>query len=93
MMILAPFQYVSNATPGTVWSLAILYLVTFVIQFDLDWWYSNGNGGGDFFLACKAFGRMFNHSFPICAFFFFLSGECSRMLISLFMPGSINGDS
>ena len=28
----------------------------------------NRNGGG-FFLACEDFGRMFNNSFPACAFF------------------------
>ena len=27
-----------------------------------------GGGGGGFFLACKDFGRMFEHSFPACAF-------------------------
>ena len=29
-----------------------------------------GNGGG-FFLAFEDFGRMFDHSFPACVFFFF----------------------
>ena len=29
-----------------------------------------------FFLLCEDFGRMFNHSFPACGFFFFfLSGD------------------
>ena len=28
-------------------------------------------GGGGFFLVCKDFGRMFDNSFPACAFFFF----------------------
>ena len=32
------------------------------------------HGGCGFFLACKDFGRMFNHSFPTYAFSFFLSG-------------------
>ena len=27
-------------------------------------------GGGGFFLACENYGRMFDYSFPICAFFF-----------------------
>ena len=30
-----------------------------------------GGGGGGFFLACEDLGRMFNHSFPACDFFFF----------------------
>ena len=30
-----------------------------------------GGGGGDSFLACDDFGRMFDNSFPACAFFFF----------------------
>ena len=29
-----------------------------------------GGGGGGFFLACEDLGRMFNKSFPACAFFF-----------------------
>ena len=43
--------------------------------------------GGGFFLACKDFGRMFDHSFPACAFFFynfFYVEICSRTLIPLF---------
>ena len=34
--------------------------------------------GRGLFLACEDFGRMFDHSFPACAFFslsFFLSGD------------------
>ena len=44
-------------------------------------------GGGSFFLACEDFGRMFNHSFPICAFFlFFFEVEISsHTLIPLLM--------
>ena len=30
-----------------------------------------GGGGGGFLLACEDLGRMFDHSFPVCAFFFF----------------------
>ena len=30
-----------------------------------------GSGGGGFFLACEDFGRMFDHSFPACVFFWF----------------------
>ena len=29
-----------------------------------------GGGGGGFFLSCEDLGRMFDHSFPACAFFF-----------------------
>ena len=29
-----------------------------------------GFGGGGFFLACEDLGRLFDHSFPACAFFF-----------------------
>ena len=29
-------------------------------------------GFGGFFLDCKDFGRMFDHSFPACTFFFFI---------------------
>ena len=33
-------------------------------------------GGGGFFLACEDFARMFDNSFPACAFFFFFfSGD------------------
>ena len=48
---------------------------------------------GGFFLACEGFGRMFDHSFPACAFlffffffpfFFFELQNSSRTLISLF---------
>ena len=28
-----------------------------------------GGGGGGLFLACEDFGRMFDNSFPACAFF------------------------
>ena len=31
--------------------------------------------GGSFFLACEYFGRMFHHSFPAYAFFFFGGGS------------------
>ena len=46
-----------------------------------------GGGSGGFFLACEDFGRMFDHSFPACAFFFFFAVEISkRTLILLFRP-------
>ena len=32
----------------------------------------NHGGGGGIFLACEDLGRMFDNSFPACAFFFFL---------------------
>ena len=44
-----------------------------------------------FFLACKDFGRMFDHSFPVCAFkkkFSVESSSCT--LIPLCMPGSVH---
>ena len=44
--------------------------------------------GGGFFLACKDFGRMFDHLFPTCAFFFFLVEISLYTLIPLSMPGS-----
>ena len=42
--------------------------------FSADLWQARangGSGGGGFFLAGEDFGRMFNHSFPVCIFFFF----------------------
>ena len=30
---------------------------------------ATGGGGGGFFLACEDLGRMFDNSFPVCAFF------------------------
>ena len=51
-------------------------------------------GGGGSFLACKDFGRMFDNSIPVCAFFFFFKVEISsRMLISLFRPESVHSGS
>ena len=35
------------------------------------WESGNGGCGGGFFLACENFGRMFDHSFPVSAFWFF----------------------
>ena len=51
--------------------------------------------GGGFFLACEDFGRMFDHSFPVCTFFFFFFKVeiSSRTLILLFMPGSVHSGS
>ena len=56
-----------------------------------------GGGGSDsgIFLACEGLGRMFDHSFPACAFFFFFfwggGVEISlHKLTALFMPGSVH---
>ena len=52
--------------------------------------------GGGFSLAYKDFGRMFDYSFPACAFLFFLlllSFLSSCTLIPLFLPGSVNSGS
>ena len=55
-----------------------------------------GGGGGGLFLAGEDFGRMCDHPFPACAFFFFFSFEVkisSRTLVPLFRPGSIHSGS
>ena len=58
-----------------------------------------GGGGGDgFFLAREDLGRMFDSSFPACAFFFFSSFffkvEISlSTLISLFKPRLVHSGS
>ena len=33
-----------------------------------------GGDGGGFFLVCEDLGKMFDHSLPACAFFFFFFG-------------------
>ena len=48
--------------------------------------------GGLFLLTCQDFGRMFDHSFPACAFCCW-SGDSTRTLIPLFMPGSVHSGS
>ena len=48
---------------------------------------------GGFFLACDNFGRIFGHSFPAFAFFFFKVEISSRIPISLFRPGSVHSGS
>ena len=46
------------------------------------------------FLACEDSGRIFDHSYPAFAFFFFFRVESSsRTLIPLFMPGSVHSGS
>ena len=55
---------------------------------------STGGGGGGFFFACENFERMFDHSFPACAFFFFFFFEAEmspRTLFPFVMPGSVHG--
>ena len=51
----------------------------------------DSDGGGSF-LACEAFGRMFDHSFPACVAFkiFFFWFRSLHTLIPLFMPGSVH---
>ena len=44
--------------------------------------------GSGFSLACEDLGRMFDNSFPACAFFFFKVEISSRKLIPLFRPVS-----
>ena len=50
---------------------------------------------GGFFLACEDFGRMFDNSFPACAFFvvFLLVDFSSRTLIPLLRPRSVHSGS
>ena len=57
---------------------------------------------GGVFLKCEDFGRMFDSSFPACAFFsftrsfFFFGGGVeisSRILIPVFRPGSVHSGS
>ena len=59
--------------------------------------HSTSGGGAGFFLACKDFGRMFDHSFPAYAIlfsFFFSEVEISICTpIPLFMPGSVHSGS
>ena len=51
-----------------------------------------GVDGGGFSLACEDFRRMFDNSFPACAFF--LKVEISSCkLIPLFRPGSVHSGS
>ena len=52
------------------------------------------HGAGGFFLACKGLGRMFDHTFPACAFLLFFSplegGISLQTHIPLFTPGSVH---
>ena len=50
-------------------------------------------GSDGFFLTCQDFGRMFNNSFPACAFFFLKVEISSRTLIPLIRPGSVHSGS
>ena len=47
---------------------------------------------GSFFLACEIFWRLFDHSFPACAFCVCVEIS-SRTLIPLFTPGSVHNGS
>ena len=49
--------------------------------------------GGGFFLTCDDFGRMFEHSFPACTFFYIKVEISSHTLIPLFRPGSVHSGS
>ena len=72
---------------GLVWHLGLVYLNGLVWHLALVWC-------GGFFFACKDFGRMYDKSFPACAFFFFFKVEISsRKLIPLFGPGSVHSGS
>ena len=57
--------------------------------------YQKNDGGGGIFLACEDFLRMFDNSFPACAFFLVLFKVeiSSRKLIPLFRPGSVHSGS
>ena len=46
-----------------------------------------------FFLTCEDFGRMFDSSFPACAYFFLTVEISLRTLIPLFSPGSAHSGS
>ena len=50
-------------------------------------------GGGGIFLACKGLGRLFDHSYPACASFFFLQEINSHTVTALFRPGSVHSGS
>ena len=55
----------------------------------LWWWWC---GGGGFFLAYENWGRMFDHSFPACTFFFKVEiSPCTLMPLS--RPGSVHSGS
>ena len=59
---------------------------------------SGGGGGGGGVVAfssrARIFLRIFNNSFPVCAFFFFFKVEISsRKQIPLFWPGSVHSGS
>ena len=50
-------------------------------------------GGGGFFLMCKDLGRMFDNSFPTCAFFFFNVEISVCTQIPLFTPKLVHSGS
>ena len=65
-------------------------LATGTWYFAVYWPVSHSDGG--FFLACKDLGEKFNHSFPACAFFFYVE-ICSCTLIPPSRPGSVHSGS
>ena len=50
-------------------------------------------GGGGLFPLVRIFGRMFNHSLPVCAFFLVEVENISRTLPPLFVSGSVRSGS
>ena len=56
----------SRVLHSTLWNAAIIFLS------DIATAIHNVDG---FFLAWEDLGRMFDHSFPACAFFFFFNGN------------------
>ena len=65
---------------GTCISFFLFSSLNLVMSLAWWWW---------FFLTWEDLGRMFDHSFPTCIFFFFKEEISLHTLISLFMPGSV----
>ena len=58
------------------WTGMVISTSPLVNEEKADWSFIRGSFcGGSFFLTCEDFGRMFNHSFPTCAIFFFGSRD------------------
>ena len=62
-----------------------VYTCGMQVSGSINWWWP--------FRASKDFGRMFDNSFPACAFFFFSVEISLRTLIPLFMPGLVHSGS
>ena len=75
-----------NKTP---WKGPTLFWGHFVSNLSWWWWWW---WWWWLFTACKYFGRMFDHSFPACAFFF-ESGDYLMHTTSILMPGSLHSGS